>query len=363
MRWKSCRKSLQNCGAWPRQPDGVSRSLLRRLGSGVLSGFAFLAGLAATAALITAQTPPRFVPVVTPKLDHLAETRGRYDTLVVGSSRLFHHVNAPLFDEETQRLGEPTRTFNLGVEGMRPPETFHTLRRALVLGLPLRFVLLELWDIDTRLTLDFATVVRVIHWHDPQHTWTALRHTVSTGDTLPEKALQIWIQARAFAQQNISVGRGAELLRPLISPTKPWREPRPWESSGGFLPQPFRVMPAAEETAFLRAVERTRERGLPARQLEPALVDELRSLAREVHAAGARLVLVIPPSVEPGDGSPNLAALGIEADLLAFNDPARTPRLFEPSLHTDPRHLNERGAAEFTRMLAADFARLVAPAR
>ncbi len=338
-------------------------SVSRKLGAAVCAGFSFAAGLAATAGLITSRLPERYVPALTPKLDYLAETRGKYDMIVVGSSRLFHHLIPPIFDEELRGRGETIHTFNLGLEGMRPPESFYTLRRALRLGLPLRFVLLELWDIDTRVAPDFATVVRVVHWHDPHHTWTALRHTFFTPDTLPEKAVQLWIQGSAFSHRNTSIGRGAELLQNALAPHKPWQEPRLWESSGGFLPQPPRVMPAVEEAQFRKAVDSAIQHGLPPRRIAPELAEELRSLAREVRAAGARLVLVIPPSVEPGDGSPDLRALGIDADLLAFNAPARLPVLFDPALHTDARHLNERGAAEFTRACAADFAKIVESAR
>lgn len=337
----------------------MSGSLFRRIAGAAVSVVAFFAGLVATAGLITSRVPERFVPLLTPKLDYLAETRGKYDALLVGSSRLFHHLNPPIFDAALRQRGVELHTFNLALEGMRPPETFYTLRRALNLGLPLRYVLLELWDIDTRIAPDFATVVRVVHWHDPHHTWVALRHTISTRDALPEKCVQLWIQARAFAQRNTSIGRGAELLQPMLAVKKPWQEPRPWEGSDGFLPGPPRVMPAAEEACFLKAVTRARERGLPPRRIAPELAEELRDLAGKVRAAGARLVLVIPPSVEPGDGSPDLRALGIDADLIAFNEPAKTPALFDPVLHTDGRHLNARGAELFSSECAADFARLI----
>ena len=69
--------------------------------------------------------PP--VPTVQPKVAWLLEHGDDYDTFLVGSSRTYRQIIPELFDELMAAGGHPTHTFNLGFDGMRPPEDSYVL--------------------------------------------------------------------------------------------------------------------------------------------------------------------------------------------------------------------------------------------
>ena len=64
------------------------------------------------------------------------------------------------------------------------------------------------------------------------------------------------------------------------------------------------------------------------------------------------------PAPDPRERVTDLRAQGVDADLIALNDPGTFPSLFDPAFLADNSHLTAAGAREFTRALAAEFAKL-----
>ena len=70
---------------------------------------------------------PLKVPEVTPKLDYLEGHIGDFDTVFIGSSRIYHGVSPKVFDATTGAAGRGTHSFNLAVNDMLPPESLRML--------------------------------------------------------------------------------------------------------------------------------------------------------------------------------------------------------------------------------------------
>ena len=66
---------------------------------------AFLLGLCLTCWVIRINLPVPKVPAVQAKLAHLAEHINDYDTLFLGSSRIYHQIIPSRFDELMARRG------------------------------------------------------------------------------------------------------------------------------------------------------------------------------------------------------------------------------------------------------------------
>ena len=81
----------------------------------------------------------------------------------------------------------------------------------------------------------------------------------------------------------------------------------------------------------------------------------LRRQYAAARAAGAELLVVVPPSHEPSPLPRRLAEQGEIAVLLDFNDPDRYPELFRDDRRFDVMHLNRPGAVAFSRLLAQAF--------
>lgn len=65
---------------------------------------------------------PVKLPYVDTKLDYLKKNIGKYDTLVIGTSRIFRGFDPTSFDTVNRELGCNTNTFNLGIPDMRVRE-------------------------------------------------------------------------------------------------------------------------------------------------------------------------------------------------------------------------------------------------
>jgi hypothetical protein len=76
-----------------------------------------------------------------------------------------------VFDAEMAAAGQPVRSFNVGVDGMRPPEDTYLLEQVLALRTKrLRFVIVECNPIRFKQREDDRNTLRAVYWHD----WTRL---------------------------------------------------------------------------------------------------------------------------------------------------------------------------------------------
>ncbi|MGV3531986.1 MAG: hypothetical protein ACO1QR_06415, partial [Chthoniobacteraceae bacterium] len=94
-------------------------------------------------------------------------------------------------------------------------------------------------------------------------------------------------------------------------------------------------------------------RNLSQSPVGPVFRGAIAELVRDIRAAGAEPVFVIAPTLNARE---NFTGLPEGVALFAFNDPNEHPVLFDPAMHYDGWHLNGRGAAVFTDLLAERFA-------
>src|SRR5437899_5888965 len=101
-------------------------------GRGLLNAaIAALAFVLACAGLNTFLPFPE-IDVVSLKLRFFRQHRDDFDTVFIGSSRIRHQISPAIFDRTMRQAGLPTRTFNFGINAMRPPEDGYLLEHLLV---------------------------------------------------------------------------------------------------------------------------------------------------------------------------------------------------------------------------------------
>ncbi len=328
-----------------------------RLAAGNLT--AFFVGLLAVCAALNAQIPTMHVLGITDKLDELRAHRGEVDTIFIGSSRVYHAFDPAQFDRELAERGGSARSFNFGIDGMRPPESFYVLRNVLALGLPLRRIFIEFGPINPKVNAANIGTARYIHWHDLRHTMLVLREIVDSQETRRVKCEQAAAHAACFFARLSNLGQGSEgLVFLLRGYQKVWHPALPWEGHAGFEAKTSPVLGGVRRANFEAAVTIAGRAGLQHTAVSPLLGEAVRAIIAEVRAAGAEPVLVITPTVVGRENLADLAAAGIDAPLIAFTDPRRHPALFRAENHCDEEHLNAKGAAEFTRALAEEVAPL-----
>jgi hypothetical protein len=115
--------------------------------------------------------PPQEVDGVSPKIRFIKEHRDQIDTVFIGSSRVYHGLNPAVFDTVTTEAGGPTHSYNSGVDGMLPPETFYVAEQILALKpRNLRWVFIELDDVQVTISPEHFHTRRAVSWHDWKRT-------------------------------------------------------------------------------------------------------------------------------------------------------------------------------------------------
>lgn len=313
------------------------------------------------------------VPAVGEKLSHLERSPERYDTLFVGSSYVYREFDPALFDAISEAAGDPVRSFNLGIPGMDPPETYWLLDRALALSnRRWRLVLIELDSLRSRVRPANSHTRRFENWHDLPRTLASIRAVAEGTAPRGKKLKDIGTHTEAFFRRLAMAGRWRGLIGiPLSSERSAGNSPSLGARNDGFVSlDEERATLFAMRRDWYDAFEEDRygeklaalKAGVESEDGESAVtdfeIDLLRSAIERARVHGARVVLVVPPCLATR-ASLILRAKAIEGvRVLAFNDPERYPELYDPALRFDVGHLNARGAERFTQLLGeAVFAR------
>jgi hypothetical protein len=322
-------------------------------GRGLLDvGIALLAFVLVCAGL-NALLPFPEIDVVSAELRFFQEHRDEFDTVFIGSSRIHHQVSPAIFDRVTREAGHPTRTFNFGINGMFPPESGYVLER-LLSAKPrhLKWVFIELDELETRRIPKAEASRRSLYWHDWKRTSLVLRKILDSGDQGDARDLFLFHSA-LFAKNFANIGRKIDLTWWSSHLGKKSALPKNLGHDGdGYVPQ-MRRMSEAEAVAYEAGLERAIAQAGFSR-LSPSTEQAYRQWAGEVRKIGATpIFLVTPTTVQTKLES------GIAGTVMLFNDAKSYPQLYRNEIRVDADHLNETGAEEFTRLIADNLSRLI----
>jgi hypothetical protein len=312
---------------------------------------------------------------VSQKFRFFAAHKDEFDTLFIGSSRIYFQISPAIFDRVTRESGLPTHSFNFGIGGMYLPESAYLLEQILNLKpRNLRWILIEYDELQTKWSTENQTSRRALYWADWKRVSLLLRKLTDAGaDPLwlpnPKKLRDTVLRQKGakntrglltfyvtqFERNYTNVSRAADVLDYFFRrDTRERRASYLGVASDGYVTRPGGMSPSKAETY---------DRGLAAamaqagtRPLSPYTVDAYRKCAQEVRNIGATPIFLITPSVTQIDIATESTALpGV---LMAFNNPRTYPNLYRNNVRRDGQHLTESGAKEFTRIVAANFVEL-----
>jgi hypothetical protein len=332
----------------------------------------FVLGLCGGCWAIREASPFPDVLAVKQKLEHLAAHHDEYDTLFLGSSRIYYQIIPALFDRLAAEQGLPTRSFNAAVAGMRPPEDAYYLDY--LLRHPpknLRWVFIELAGLRTTADPDKVGTMRAVYWHDWPRFWLLFKRAIELKPDVKRRKWKKQIEPRLeqladfyghvpiFLQYQTNLGRGStfatEILtgdtRPPVSPVgllgadlAGWvRTGRPEEIAGSQL--------ADFDTALSeRRVEK------PRRDPGDAVSQQaLEAMIAKVEKLGATAVLIVPPTTNKRNFVPS-PEREKKSIVLDFCDLEKFPELYEHRYRLDTDHLNTEGAEVFTHIVVKTWA-------
>ena len=296
---------------------------------------------------------------VAAKLKYFSEHKDEFDTVIVGTSRLYYSVSPEIFDATTRDNGLPTRSFNFGIDGMHPPENFYVLQQILQ-SRPrnLKWVVLELGDLQTRWDNILGTQ-RAVYWHDWPRTKLTLKRALDPrGDAKWYiKGSRLWLARRdfisnltLFGKQFANVGRVHDLL-----PAAERERYAEAASELGPHNDGYRTggdaMSAEKTVSFQQRLAKELS-GATQKYLDPTTERGYRDAAARIRAAGAAPVFVVTPVIFQ---KKTVFRQSPPAPVLVFNDARKYPQFYEPKIRIDDGHLTQAGAEDFCRTLAREF--------
>lgn len=353
----------------PRTDFSPSRGFLD-VGIAVLAFVLVCAGL-------NALLPFPEIDVVSAELRFFQEHRDEFDTVFLGSSRIHHQVSPAIFDRAMREAGHPTRSFNFGINGMLPPESGYVLERLLrTKPRRLKWVFIELDELESRRIRKAGASRRSLYWHDWQRTSLVLRKVLD--DYRPEDGLSLptriggiftpgqensqardlfFFHGALFAKNFANIGRKSDLTWWSSYFGKKAAPPKDLgHDDDGYVPQ-IRKMSKAEAGAYEAELERAVARADFSR-VSPATEQAYRQWADEIRKTGATPIFLVTPTTAQTKLRFRSES-GIAGAVMPFNDAKDYPQLYRNEIRFDADHLNSTGAEEFTRLIADNLSRLI----
>ena len=356
----------------PYKPAGPN-TIIRRLTNSAIGATAFLI---ACVGLHTVLPFPEIDDGVSQKFRFLSAHKDEFDTLFIGSSRVYFQISPAIFDRVTRESGTPTHSFNFGIGGMYLPESAYLLEQILNLKpRNLRWIFIEYDELQTKWSTENQSSRRALYWADWKRVSLLLRKLTDAGTgplwlPNPAKLREIILgqkdekntrslltfYAAQFQKNYTNVARAADVPDYFLSrDTSERRANYLGAASDGYVTKPNRMSPS-QAAAY--------ERGLAAamaqsdrRPISPYAVEAYRQCAQEVRGIGAAPIFLITPSTTQLNIACSESA-GPPGVVMAFNNPRAYPSLYRSSARRDGQHLTKSGAEEFTRIVAANFVEL-----
>jgi hypothetical protein len=315
----------------------------------------------AASALIHALLPPMIPKGIAAKLKFFSEHKDEFDTLIIGTSRLYYSASPKIFDATTRENGLATRTFNFGIDGMHPPENFYVLEQILrTKPRNLKWVVLEMGDIQTKWDNVLGTQ-RAVYWHDWPRTALTLKKALNPrgNANLLIKLTRLWLARRDFVSNLTLFGKQSANVGRLVDFLPSAERDRFSEADSELGPNHDGYRLAGDAMSAERAAlfqQRLAQEVSEARQrfLDPATESGYRNSAAQIRAAGATPIFVITPIIFQSIARFRQSA---PAPLISFNDARKYPALYDVKFRIDDGHLTKEGAENFTRLLAQEFVR------
>lgn len=300
---------------------------------------------------------------VSEKLAYFERHKDEFDTLFIGSSRIYHGIAPQIFDAALK-----TRSLNLGIDGMNMPESSCFLEKILAQKpARLKWVFVELTPFRLSMDENRLETARGMYWHDwtrmkwiASELWHNERNSRRKFRWAPKRLLQplndidtAAMHAGLFLRNMGNVGRGYEVLdaaEPANS--EEFCGPPRYGFLGMDRAEP---MSGAELQGYERKLAELRARKINAGDNGWGLRVVTEHASQLIRTAGAEPVFIVASSVSapPGDwpGQPK------DAPVFAYHSPERDAQFYRVDRRADSGHLNTVGAREFTEQLASDFAK------
>jgi hypothetical protein len=292
----------------------------------------------------------------TQMLRYFHEHKDEFDTLFIGSSHFYRQLIPATFDRLTAENGVPTRSFNLGVGAMVPPETLSFLELVLQCRpANLKWVFIEFEEMPAIFSERVTGTRRFAWWHNWPMTWIAVRKVVDPNYRESRSRMiltglrseMVWCHLRTLFKNLGNVGDALDW-----SPLKRTIKDKYLTRDRGY--RPINHEMSRKDLRQFRNQVQARPKMVTARPIDRVTEDVYRSMTKIIELNGAKPIYVVTPVLNPAERSFRIEAEA-PGPVISFNQYGKYEELYEEKLRADPTHLNATGAEIFTRLFADRF--------
>jgi len=300
--------------------------------------------------------------IYTAKYEKFSSAPGTYNTVVMGSMKLYRQIDPVLLDESLAAFS--TSTFNLAAPTTDHPEVFYLYEQLLEENdrFGIRTALIELQPLNYILENN-VTSPRNYYWHNFSDLTYAIAYMRDAQRPFGEKADYIYKYVMSYIVKTTNL-YGYKALR------LPEKRGSVGREGNGFYALDDEMVDVGGENFFTNRlatfledgeahIERRKTQLTPqfnrddyADFVNQTFLKKLNALIAASDAKGVKLVFIIPPR-----GEEYLELLAIKNELPADHiielaNPGTVPELYTVAGSFDTNHLNKAGAAIFTSHVA-----------
>ena len=307
--------------------------------------------------------PEPEVPAVSEKLRYLKRSGDAYNVLFIGSSRVHHQIIPELFDRLMHEAGIEVRSFNLGIDGIRPPEDAFLLEHALQnRHKPVLWVIQEANPIRFREGEQIHDGLRGSYWRDGPRMLLLFRRLL-TGQAPGSKNVwqrfgeflhdsgDFWGHCALWLPKGLHLGQGVSILRGFCTHTLAVTSTDALgERLDGFLSAGNQPMTAERTGEYVKDMAALEHSPAAIDYGDPTSQQLIQWSQQLVERHGGRLILVDPPTTNDSKFYPD-SHYGRVPPVFDFSDAHQFPELYAYDKRKDSGHLNQAGAELFTRLI------------
>jgi len=313
------------------------------------------------------------------KREELLKNSKEYNTLIIGSSRVYRQVNPKLLDS----VADPSlqlKSYNMGVNWLFAPETFYVLDQLTNTdSLQFKFVVMELSKIRS---IDFANfhTARIKYWYNWSNYIFTIKAVAASGFSIYEKVYTIFAHTVSYIDQLINLGYLTETAKFKTDIVETGME-NANTGTDGFLPLSISEKSSKEENTMQRNRQFLSDTSVVTRRGEvsvtqferfeknPELLkkynriyaENLNNMIAESEKKGIFLVFLLSPRIDNNQYK-ELLPLFNQIDprhRIEISDGRKFPELYLAENSFDGTHLNKVGADLYTTILASRLSTLL----
>ncbi|MEO8352428.1 MAG: hypothetical protein ABI680_11900 [Chthoniobacteraceae bacterium] len=292
-----------------------------------------------------------------------------YNTLFLGTSRVYRGLMPRIIDQRMAEAGRPTKTFNFGIDGMFAPEDSYVIEHILDRQPKhLRWVFIELAMFQKNIDTDDPFTVRNSYWHDGARTMLVIRNLLTSkngeirwkellfGTEGERKRLRYaWGHLTLYISHTLSIGHGRRLLEADFNPLGKMKGMRILgpDRDGFEAMGPDKILAGPDLKSYEAQLKKLMGEEQRAQLVNPQLQRNLEVMVRRVRELGATPIFIIAPVLNREIRLPGGALADVP--VLNFSNLVNSRQLLETKYRADSAHLTPEGAVLFSEEFARRF--------